>query len=160
MIFRVNKDDIRAMLTEGRRIAKAPGKIFVAFYAATAAQENFLERINLIRNNELAFRESLEVHLLNPFQMVAWVARRAGIGRFRATLALLRAAVSSTALERKSALKMRRVFRKLGDPRSLIEAAPETVPYRNQKEIENLFQRLGIPIKQLRAFASCWVVSI
>ena len=85
---------------------------------------------------------------------------RYGIGRFRATMALLRAAVSSTALERRNTLKMRRVFRKLGDPRSLIEAAPETVPYRNQKEILNLFQRLGIPIQQLSEFGSCRVVRI
>jgi NAD(P)-dependent dehydrogenase (short-subunit alcohol dehydrogenase family) len=155
-----DEDDIRAMLTEGRRVVKASGKIFVAFYKANEVQEDFLELVRLIRDHRLAFRESLEVHLLNPFQMVAWVARRAGIGRFRATMALLRAAVSSTALERRNTLKMQRVFRKLGDPRSLIEAAPETVPYRNQKEIENLFQRLGIPIKQLHALSSCWVVRI
>jgi hypothetical protein len=52
------------------------------------------------------------------------------------------------------------LFRKLADPRSLINAAPETVACRNEGEIKNLFQRLGIPIKQLSALASCWVVRL
>ena len=158
--FTAEDDDIRAMLMEGRRAVKEAGRIFVAFYKANAAQEEFLELVGLTRDHRLAFRESLEVHLLNPVQLVAWVARRAGLGRFRATIALFRVAARSTRQDRRNTLKMQRVFRKLGDPRSLINAAPEEVPYRNEKGIENLFKRLGIPIKQLRALASCWVARI
>jgi hypothetical protein len=155
--FTADDDDIRAMLTEGRRVVKASGNIFVAFYKASEVQKGFLELVRLIRDHRLAFRASLEVDLLNPLQLVVWVASRAGLGRFRATMALLRAAVSSTALERRNTLKMQRGFRRLGDPRSLIEAA---VPYRNQKTIENLFQRLSIPNQQLSEFGSCGDVRI
>jgi hypothetical protein len=88
------------------------------------------------------------------------VARRSGLDRFRASIALLRVAIRSTSQDLRNTRKMQRVFRKLGDPRSLINAAPEEVPYRNEREIENLFKRLGIPIKQLTPFASCWVVRI
>lgn len=158
--FTADEDDIRALLTEGRRVVKASGGIFVAFYKVSAVQQEFLKLIRLVRDHRLAFRESLEAYLLNPFQMVAWVARRAGVGRFRAAVALARVAVRSTAQERGSTLKMQRVFRKLGDPRSLMNAAPAELPYRNEKEIENLFNRLAIPIRQLKAFASCWVVRI
>ncbi len=158
--FTAEEDDIRAMLMEGRRVVEESGKIFVAFYKASAAQEEFLEMVGLTSNHKLAFRESLEVYLMNPVQMVAWVARRAGLSRFRATIALLRVAGRSTMQERRNTLKMQRVFRRLDDPRSLINAAPEKLPFRNEREIENLFERLGIPIKQLRAFASCWVVRI
>lgn len=158
--FTADDDDIRVMLVEGRRVVKESGRIFVAFYKTSAAQEEFLELVRLIRDHRLAFQESLEINLLNPVQMVAWVARRAGIGRFRATIALLRVAARSTRQERRNAFKMQRVFRKFADPRSLISAAPETVSYRNESEIKNLFQRLGIPIKQLNAFSSCWVVRI
>jgi hypothetical protein len=136
------------------------GKVFVAFYKASAVQEDFLEKVGLISDHRLAFRESLEIYLMNPGQMVGWVARRAGFGYFRATIALLRVAWRSTMQERRNARNMQRVFRKIGDPRSLINAAPEEVPYRNERGIESLFKRLGIPIKQLRAFASCWVVQI
>ncbi len=158
--FTADNGDIRAMLMEGRRVVKASGKIFVAFYKASTAQEKFLEMVGLTRDHKLAFRESLEIYLMNPVQLVGWVARRAGLSRFRATMALLRVAGRSTMQERRNTLKMQRVFRMLGDPRSLIDAAPEELPYRNEKEIENLFKRLGIPIKQLRALASCRVVQI
>src|SRR5262249_40132965 len=97
-------------------------------------------------------------YVMNPVQMVGWVARRAGLGGFHATLALLRVAGRCTMQERRNTLRMQRVFRRIGDPRSLINAAPEKLPYRNEREIETLFQRLGIPIKQLREFESCRVV--
>jgi ubiquinone/menaquinone biosynthesis C-methylase UbiE len=158
--FTAEEDEIRSMLAEGRRVLKESGKVFAAFYKASAVQEDFLEMVGLISDHRLAFRASLEVYLLNPVQMVGWVARRAGRGFFHATIAVLRVAGCSTMQEKRNTLRMQRVFRKIGDPRSLINAAPEKLPYRNGKEIENLFKRLGIPIKQLRAFASCWVVRI
>jgi SAM-dependent methyltransferase len=158
--FTADEGEIRAMLTEGRRAVKESGEVLVAFYKASAAQEHFLEMVGLTSDHKLAFRESLEVYLMNPVQMVAWVASRAGLGRFRATIALLRVSARCTTQERRNTLRMQRVFRKMDDPRSLINAAPEKLPYRNEKEIENLFKRLGIPIKQLRAFGSCWVVRI
>jgi hypothetical protein len=55
---------------------------------------------------------------------------------------------------------MQGVFRKMGSPRSRINAAPQTLPYRDEQEIGNLFKRLGIPIKHLTALASCRVVQI
>jgi SAM-dependent methyltransferase len=158
--FTAEEDDIQAMLTEGRRVVNRSGKVFVAFYKASAAQEDFLEMVGLISDHRLAFRESLEVYLMNPVQMVGWVARRAGRGCFHAIIALLRVAGRCSMQERRNTLRMQRVFRKIGDPRSLINAAPEKLPYRNEREIKNLFKRLGIPIKQLNAFASCWVVRI
>jgi SAM-dependent methyltransferase len=158
--FTAEDDDIRAMLTEARRVVKESGRIFIAFYKASAAQEDFLKLVGLTRDHRLEFRKSLEVYLMNPVQMVSWVERRAGLGSFRATIALLRVAARSTMHEKRNTRRMQRVFRQLGDPRSLINAAPEKLPYRNEREIENLFQRLDIPIKQLRAFASCWVVRV
>lgn len=158
--FTGEEDEIRAMLTEGRRVVKESGKIFVAFYKASEVEEDFLAMVGLLSDGKVAFRESLEIYLLNPAQMVGWAARRAGLNRFRATMALLRVAALCTMQERRTTLRMQRVFRKLDDPRSLIKAAPEKLPYRNEREIGNLFKRLGVPIKQLRAFRSCWVVRI
>jgi ubiquinone/menaquinone biosynthesis C-methylase UbiE len=158
--FTADEDEIRAMLTEGRRLVKQSGKVFVAFYKASAAQEDFLKMVGVIGDHSLAFRESLEVYLMNPLQMVGWVERRAGVGCFHATIALLRVAGCCTMQERRNTLRMKRVFRRIGDLRSLINAAPDKLPYRNEREIENLFQRLGIPIKQLTEFGSCRVVRI
>jgi len=68
--------------------------------------------------------------------------------------------MGSTMQEKRTTLRMQRVFRKIGDPRSLINAAPEKLPYRNEREIEKMFKRLGIPIKQFSTFSSCCVVLI
>jgi ubiquinone/menaquinone biosynthesis C-methylase UbiE len=158
--FTAEEDEIRAMLSEGRRLLKESGKIFVAFYKTSAAQERFLASVGLLSNCEVALRQSFELYLLNPVQMVSWVARRAGIGCFRAAIALLRLTASCTMQEIKTTRRMQRIFRKLGDSRSLINAAPEKLPYRNKGEIEHLFKRLGIPIKQFCALSSCCIVLI
>jgi ubiquinone/menaquinone biosynthesis C-methylase UbiE len=158
--FTAEEDEIRIMLTEGRRVVKESGKVFVAFYRASAVQEDFLKMVGLLSDARLAFRQSLEVYLLNPAQMVGWVAARASLGRLRATLALLRVAMFCTMQERRNTLKMQRVIRKFADPRTLIDAAPETLPYRNESEIKNLFKRLCFPVEQLSAFASCCVVRV
>jgi len=158
--FTAGEDEIHAMLTEGRRVVKESGKVFVAFYKVSAVQGNFLEMVGLLSDAKLAFRQGLEVYLLNPVQMVDWVAARASLDRVRAALALLRVSMFCTMQERRNALKMRRVIRKFADPRTLINAAPETLPYRNEREINSLFARLGFPVKQLSALASCFVVRI
>jgi len=158
--FTAEDAEIQAMVTEGRRVAKKSGKMFIAFYKASAAQEKFLTLVKLLSDGKVALRESLEVYLLGPAEMVAWVARRAGIGRFRATIALLHLSALGTMQEKRTALRMQRVFRRIPDPRPLINAAPEKLPYRNESEIERLFKRLDIQIKQLSAFGSCWVVRV
>ena len=158
--FTAEEDVIQAMLTEGRRVVAESGKVFVAFYKASAEQEKFLAMVGLLSDGKLALRQSFELYLLNPAQMVGWVARRAGLGSFRAAVALLRLAVLCSGAERRTTRRMQRIFRELDDPRSLIAAAPEELPYRNQREIENLFKRLGIAIKQFKTFSTCRVVLI
>ena len=158
--FTGEDEDIRAMLMEGRRVVKASGKVFVAFYEVSAAQHNFLTRVGLLNNGVVALRESFELYLLNPAQRLGWVAGRTGLGRLRAMLVLLRLVARSSIYEIRMALRMQRVIRKQGDLRALINAVPEKHPYRNEREIVNLFQRLGIPIKRFSALRSCNVVLI
>jgi hypothetical protein len=66
----------------------------------------------------------------------------------------------STLREKMNALQMKKIFRKMNDASSLIAAAPEKVPYRNEPEIRNLFARLGIPIKQLTSLSTCIIARI
>ena len=108
--FTAEDEEIRIMLTEGRRAVKESGKVFVAFYRASAVQEDFLKLVGLLSDAKLAFRQSLEVYLLNPAQMVGWVAARASLGRLRATLALLRVAMFCTMQETTVRLNEIRLF--------------------------------------------------
>jgi hypothetical protein len=57
-------------------------------------------------------------------------------------------------------LKMQRIIRRMENPESFIQAAPETQPYRNEVEIRRLFGRLSIPVKELQTLATCWIVQL
>ncbi len=157
--FIADEQDIRPILDEGKRIAGPSGKIFVAFYRLSPALEEFATRVGLLRNNLLANREGLESYLLGPVQMMKCVAQKAGVGRLAAALLVLRMSVLATMQEKTITFRMQRMFRKI-DARPLIEAAPEKQPYRNEAEIRNLFKRLAVPMKQLEAFSSCYMVEI
>jgi ubiquinone/menaquinone biosynthesis C-methylase UbiE len=158
--FTGDEERIKAMLAEGRRVLKDAGKIFVAFFRTSAAQERFLTRVGLVSNAVLAHRKALEVYLMNPAQTVAWVAKNAGLSHFRAATLLLRTWAGSTMQEKRLTFRMQRMFRKMDDAAALINAAPETQPYRNEAEIRKLFNRLEIPVTQIEAFASCYMVRV
>ncbi|HSZ56007.1 MAG TPA: methyltransferase domain-containing protein [Tepidisphaeraceae bacterium] len=155
-----DEERIRLMLEEGRRVVTDSGKIFIAFYRTSAAQERFLARVGLLSNNAMALRQCLELYLLNPAQMIRWVAKRAGLGYFRALILLLRVSALSTMQEKRITLRMQRMFRRIDDPHLLINAAPETQPFRNETEIRELLERLALPVMQLETYSSCYIVRI
>jgi len=158
--FTSDEETIRLILSEGRRIVNSSGKILVAFYSLSSVLEDFLARVGFLKNNILSHKGSLEMYLLNPAQMLAWVANRAGVGYVRAAALLLRCALFCTMPERAMTFRMQRLFRDPETAKALIGAAPQEQPYRNELAIRNLFQRLAIPIKQLETLVSCWVVQI
>ncbi len=154
-------EQINVLMNEARRVASRAGTIFVAFYRFSAASEHFLERLGLLRSNVLSLRDTLEMYRLNPVQMLAWVAKNAEIGHFRAGLLLLRTGALSTRQERTLASNMRRIVGKRDHhANSLINAAPERQPYRDEPEIRNLFKRLAIPMKKVEVSSSSYIVQI
>ena len=155
-----DEEQIRMIMHEARRTISRSGKIFVAFYRMSAASEDFLARLGLLRNNVLSLREALEIYRLNPVQTIAWVAKKAEAGYFRAGMLSLRSWALSTMQEKTTAFKMQRIFRRMDPANLLINATPERQPYRNEPEIRNLFRRLAIPVKQVKASGSCYIVQI
>jgi hypothetical protein len=158
--FMGDEEQIRLILNEGKRVVKPSGTIFVAFYKMSVALEQLLKRVGLLVNHDLRHRESLENYLLSPLQTVAWGARRAGVNRLQAAWLFCRAWAFSTMQEKLVILKAQRIFRRMEDPGSLIKAAAEKQPYRDETEIRNLFQRLALPIDELRKFSSCYIVKL
>src|SRR5215472_3026543 len=61
--FMGDEEKIRTILKEGRRLTNGAGKMFVAFYRLSDAQERFLERVGLLANHVLCHQESLELYL-------------------------------------------------------------------------------------------------
>lgn len=158
--FIADEAEIRAILTEGQRILNGAGQMFVAFYRLSDAQVQFVERVGLLANHVVAQRESFELYRQSPREMVAWVAQRAGVSRIRAMAMLIGITVRSRPREIRTTLRLQRVFRDPGAARALLNAAAPQHPYRDETEIRNLFQRLAIPIKQLRLTPSCFIVEL
>jgi ubiquinone/menaquinone biosynthesis C-methylase UbiE len=158
--FMDDEEGIRAILNEGRRIISDSGTIFVAFYRLSPSQETFLTQVGLLRDNLLFHRETLELYLLSPVQMVVWVARKAKVSYFRAAARLLLVFALSTMREKVMTFNMQRIFRELSNARALIHTAAEKQPYRNGPEIQKLFARIGISIQRLQTFHSCHIVQI
>src|SRR3974390_2283727 len=115
-----DEEQMRVILNEGKRVVKESGTIFVAFYRISLPLQQLLKRVGLLANHVLLHRESLETYLLNPFQTVAWGARKAGVNRLRAAWLFTRAWALSTMQEKLVVLKMQRIFRRMDDPGSLI----------------------------------------
>jgi hypothetical protein len=158
--FTEDEAAIRMMLAEGRRVACKSGKIFVAFYRFSAESERFMNAVGLLKENLWLVRRSVEMNRLNPFQMVSWVAKKAGLSYPCAAFLLLRVSVLATIAQKRVPLRIQRIFRKIADPKLPIEAFPEKQPYRNQAAIRSLFERLEIQVKQLDEFASCYIARI
>ena len=158
--FMGDEAEIKRIMGEASRIVSPTGNIFVAFYRSSPAVERLLSDMGLLRNHILLQREALEMNRLGPFQMLGWIAKKAGVSYLRAAFLLVRMTLFSTFREKMTALKMKKIFGKMNDARLLIQSAPETVPYRNEAEIRNLFARLGIPVKQLSLLSSCIIARI
>jgi len=155
-----DEEQISAILKEGRRVTTPSGNLLVAFYKASAGFETFLQRVGLLKDNVLLYRESLEMQLLPPHRTIASVARRAGVSYFRAAALLLGAWAGSTIQEKRVAFRMQGIVRKIARAKSPLKWAPETLPCRNEAEIKKLFSRLAIPIKHFSTSGSCFIVKI
>src|SRR6185295_4533591 len=147
--FMGDEEQIGVILNEARRTVRPSGKIFVAFYKMSAASEEFLAKLGLLRNNVLSLRETLEIYRMKPVQTIAWVAKKGEVGFFRAGVLSLRAWLLTTMKEKRAGFNMQRIFRTSDYASSLINTAPERQPYRNEPEIRNLFKRLAIPMKAI-----------
>jgi hypothetical protein len=152
--------EIKSIMDEAARIVRPTGNIFVAFYRASPAVEYLLTRLGLLHHHTLLQREALEMNRLKTFQMLEWVATKAGVSYLHAALLLIRLSLFSTFREKMTAVKMKRIFRKMKDANSLIQSAPEKLPYRNEAEIRNLFERIGVSLKQLTPLHSCIIARI
>jgi len=158
--FMSDEEEIRAIMNEGRRIAEHSGNIYVAFYRFSAATEDFVIRLGLLRNSVLRFRELLEIYRLTQAQIISWVAKHSEVGYSRALVLALGSWAFSSWQEKRNAFHMQKVFAKANHADALIQAAPENQTYRNEVEIRNLFARLAIPVRKWATSGSCHMVRL
>ena len=158
--FMADSRDIETVLREANRIVSGTGNVFVAFYRFSAAQRRFLASLGLLRGDTLHVRSALAMHRLGFGALVAWVAKTAGVSVFRALLLCIGAGLRSTKQERAAALATRRMIAQAGDSAALIEAAPETQPYRDKPVIGRLLEGLSVRIEDWQTSGSCHLVRV
>src|SRR5579863_5560896 len=122
--FMSDEEKIRVIIDEGRRIVDQSGIILVAFCKFSAATEELLIKLGLLGNNVIRLREILEIYRLNPVQTIAWAAKRAKVGFFRAAVWSIRSWAFSSWQEKRNAVHMRRIFAQANRAEALIQAAP------------------------------------
>jgi hypothetical protein len=158
--FTGEETTIQSMIQEGSRVAHPSGKIYIGFYRFSDALEKFLATAGLLRDNVLSHQDSLRIYLLSPVQIATWVAKHAGTSWLGAMAVLLRLTALGSLREKTMTFKMQKIFRDMKEPDALIQSAPEAQPYRNKTEIGKLFERLAVPLHEIRTFPSCWIVEI
>ena len=158
--FTSDEADIQKMLNEGRRVLQPAGRILVGFYRLSPVLEEFVKRVGLLRDHVLSQRECLEMYLLSSAQMVKWIAKRARTGYLLAGALLFQLAVQGTMREKMLTFRMQKIFRDAGDANALLRSAPQKQPYRDESEVRSLFERLAIPLKEIRPFPACWIAEI
>ena len=158
--FMADSRDIETAMREANRIVSGTGSVFVAFYRFSAAQRRFLTSLGLLRDDTLRVRSALALHRLGFGELVAWVAKTAGVTVFRALLLCIGTGLRSTKQERATALATRRVIAQAGDSAALIEAAPERQPYRDKPAIGRLLEGLSMRIEDWQTSGSCHLVRV
>lgn len=156
--FMADLHEIETVTREASRIVSGTGKVFIAFYRFSAAQKRFLTSLGLLRNSTLHVRSALALHRLGFGALVARVAKMARISTFQAVLLCISTGVQSTKRERATALVMRRILARAGDPDAFIEAAPKTQAYRDRSAIGHLLDSLSMQIEDWQVSSSCYLL--
>ena len=105
-------------------------------------------------------RSALALHRLGFGALVARVAKTARISTFQAILLCIGTGLRSTKQERAAALATRRVIARAGDSAALIDAVPETQPYRDKPAIGRLLEGLSMRIEDWQTSGSCHLVRV
>ena len=102
----------------------------------------------------------MELYRLKPPHNLLYISRMASVGVLRAAAISIHCWIASTIKEKRIARKLQKIYggKDRSDP--LILAAPQKLPYRNEVEIRNLFERLRTPIESFEILGSCYVVRI
>jgi len=158
--FLDDEELIRSLLSEAKRVQSPTGKTFVAFYKISAASEQFSSRLGLLRDNVLYCRESMELYRLKTLPNLRWIAKKADVGLVRALALALHCWIFLTFKEKVVAFNTQKIYRGRDRTDGLMKATPETLPFRKEVELRNLFGGLGTSILSLETLGSCYLVQI
>jgi len=151
---------VKEIIDETKRVTTASGKVFVAFSGVHPVTEKFLRTIGLIQNGRLYQKRTLLLSRLGPIAALAAIREGTDLGLLRAIRAVLTMQIGLPRKEKRIARAWAKMFREADDPDLLIRVAAESIPFRTEPDIRDLFHRLDVQIKNLQIFDSCTVVQL
>jgi len=155
---------IGSIVNETLRVTDDSGEVLVAFYRFHPKVEELMKYLGLITDDDLwCYRRTLEM-ILKPLRSFWAIKNDRNLSLLSAFLSLIRTQFFLPKKEKTARKNWSNAWKKanqdLDNPEALIECSPEFIPYRNEKQIQNLFKNLNIPIQKIFIFASCIVVQI
>lgn len=157
--FLDDERQIRRIVDEAVRVTRTGGNVLAAFYKPHAAAERFLKRIGLITpEGRIRQRRIFELSRLDPWSFIRAVREDANLSLPAALAELLRMRLGLPKREQRTARNLARILKTAADPEKLIQAVPESIPYRREQDIKALFERLQTPVGRIWVFDPCIVI--
>ena len=156
--FLEDEELINKIINEARRVAKKSGVVLVAFYCVYPVLEKFSRQIGIITPNGKALQKRMyELTRLNPIEFIQWIRKEVGFSLFKTICMFMHLQFFLPPKEKKASKSLSKLWKVAEDPDALINAACETLPYRDTQEIKNLMTRLKIHYKNYIEYDSCKV---
>lgn len=163
--FLDDTDPIRAIAMEALRVTDSARKVLVAFYRFHPKVEDLMRYVGMMtKTNRWSYRRSMEMMRLKPWELFLSIKNDPDVSTAGALLALIKMQMFLPRKEKKLTKKWKEGWRKasheLDNPDALIDGSPESLPYRNEEQIRNLFRGLDIAVYTTLTLESCVIAQI
>jgi ubiquinone/menaquinone biosynthesis C-methylase UbiE len=159
-------EEIERIIQEVHRVTVDKGPIYAAFYQWHPRLLEFLKMFRYLSDDgKWYYQKSHELWILKSSEVFPILRKQnPDLGFLRTFLFLMKIQLLLPKKEKQERKDFQRSWKRacetMEDTRILIESAPEIVPYRNEDQIKQLFDKLNIEILDLLTFPSCKVVKI
>lgn len=160
--------EIEAIAREALRVTHERGQVLAAFFGFPPRVERFLRRIGVITEDDMfrirKLHEIIKLSCEHPMRFIGTIKREAGVGLPTALIMVARAFALAPKSERRKSKEMAAMWKQvacdLPDPNALIDNVPDAVPFRDERRIRALFDRIAIPVRDVTRRESCILVEL
>ena len=159
--FMDDEEQVKSVIMEAKRVTDDSGRIFVAFYKYHPEVEQLMKRTGLITKEGFCrFRRMHQQIRLGPMQYINAIGKDVNICFIHALLITIKVQMFLPRKEKKAVRNLRKLWKQVENPASLLDCAPEVIPYRKKEQIRRLFENLEIPVRDLFDYYSCTVAKL
>lgn len=162
--FMDDEDQIALIINEVKRVTNNPGEVLIAFYRLHPRVEELMQYIGTISDDRWRLKRTYELLSLKPGEFLAAVKKMPHVSTLGCILALIKMQLMLPKKEKLMSKNWNRAWEKAQEemekPMTLIEGAPESLPYRNEQQIRGLFGKLNASLNHMHMLYSCIVAQL